>query len=459
MDLDKNDFLEFSTIIFSIIYFFAFTKVGTLAIFGCSIFIYFCVKFFNELGTKLEIRDLMIIIALLQWVVGPVLSYSYFNDDPLYKMSVSEDEYMSYVVPASVLFIAGLYLPIYRKIANEDEKLNQIREIMKYEPNLDLILIGIGVVANLFESSAPSSTTFFFYLLGSLRYIGLYFLLLNDTRQNKLLYIIPILLWLFLHALGDGVFHDLLLWMGFFFLVAAVINKLNLQQKLTYIFLLIFLVLIIQVAKHQYRTEIDRIENTQGRFTSITEKGSVFTNIVQNKLTSPAEIFSSMYLSNNVTRINQGWIIARIMSYTPRIQPFADGETIMDGIYALLPRFLFPDKAIAGGKKNFERFTGKKLRDGTSMNLSVMGEAYANFGTTGGMMFMFTLALFFNLVLGNIYRISDHFPTLILWIPLLFLQVVKAETDFVTVINYLFKACIVVWFIFWTFQKFLKFKF
>ena len=458
MDLDKGAFLEYSVFIVSIVCFFAFTDLGILSIIGCSSFIYFCVKFFDELGSKIEIRDLMIIIALLQWVVGPVLSYSFFPDDPMYHMSVDESEYMGYVVPASLLFIAGLYLPIYRKEKAEDEKLDKIREIMKLQPNLDLILIGVGIFANFAESFTPSSIRFFLYLMGSLRYIGLYFLLLNDTRSNKLFYVIPILMWLFMHAIGEGMFHDMLLWMGFLFLVAALIYKINLVQKMVYFFSLIILVSIVQIAKHEYRKEIGQMESQQGSL-SASQKGSVFSNIVQNKLTSPSDLFSSVYLSYNVTRINQGWIIARIMNYTPKIEPFAEGETIKDGLYALFPRFMFPDKAIAGGKKNFERFTGKHLREGTSMNLSVMGEAYANFGTTGGMMFMFFIAFLFNFVLGQIFRLSDRFPSLILWIPLIFLQVVKAETDFVTVINYLFKACVVVALVFFSFQKLFKFKF
>ena len=38
---------------------------------------------------------------------------------------------------------------------------------------------------------------------------------------------------------------------------------------------------------------------------------------------------------------------------------------------------------------------------------------------------------------------SKKYPTLILWIPILFFQVMKAETDFATVFNYLTKAAII----------------
>ena len=53
-------------------------------------------------------------------------------------------------------------------------------------------------------------------------------------------------------------------------------------------------------------------------------------------------------------RLNQGWIISRIMWHVPEKEPFAEGATIIEALNAtLVPRFLNSDKAIAGGRKNF----------------------------------------------------------------------------------------------------------
>ena len=53
---------------------------------------------------------------------------------------------------------------------------------------------------------------------------------------------------------------------------------------------------------------------------------------------------------NIVVRINQGWIIAKVMDNVPSREPYANGETVKNAIIAsIFPRFVDPDKAIAGG--------------------------------------------------------------------------------------------------------------
>ena len=82
------------------------------------------------------------------------------------------------------------------------------------------------------------------------------------------------------------------------------------------------------------------------------------------------------------------------------------------------------------------------------MDISQVGEAYANFGASGGMIFMLFLGLFFNWIINIISRWGNRYPDLIFWLPLIFLQVVKAETSLVTVLNHLTKAMLVTWFFF-----------
>jgi hypothetical protein len=89
------------------------------------------------------------------------------------------------------------------------------------------------------------------------------------------------------------------------------------------------------------------------------------------------------------------------------------------------------------------------------MDISIMGEAYANYGVNGGVIFMFFLGLFYNFILSRIFIYSVNTPTLILMIPLMFLQVVKAETDFTSSMNYLVKAIMVVFMIYFGLRKML----
>jgi len=244
-------------------------------------------------------------------------------------------------------------------------------------------------------------------------------------------------------------FHEFLLWMGFFFIIVTFIYKINIREKIFYFVGLIMLIVIIQTIKYEFR----------GLMSGFSNKTELFTNLVQKKFIETDDYKSVENRNAFITRINQGWIIARIMSWTPKYEPFAEGETIREGIKAtLLPRILAPNKAFAGGKKYFQRFTGKELSGATSMNLSPLGEAYANYGVVGGAIFMFFFFSLYNLVIFIIFREANKRPTLIFFLPLLFLQVIKAETDLTIVINHLFKASIAVIMLYVGLEKILKLR-
>jgi hypothetical protein len=219
--------------------------------------------------------------------------------------------------------------------------------------------------------------------------------------------------------------------------------KVPMWGKITIISLGLFLVALVQSTKEEYR---------MATWYASSEKSNseIYQEIILSRLSSPSLLFGSGVTQNMGARLNQGWIIARIMHHMPEKLPFVRGETVKSALYAsLLPRFLAPGKAKAGGRANFERFTGTPLPETTSMDISLAGEGYANFGALGGMVFIFLVSLLYNWVIVKVIAISKNHPTLILWIPFLFFQVMKAETDFATVFNYLTKAALVTFMVFY----------
>lgn len=435
----------------SFVGFLFFSHLPFFSVLGITLFIYFSFKFFFEIGTTIEIRDLMIVIALIQWVIGPILKYHYSPHDVFYYMAVSEKEYMDFVFPATLLFIIGLHLPVFSKLNNSQNQIYKIRYLLNKYPNIDLILISVGLILSFIKDFAPESIRFFIYLMSLMRYTGLFFLAIND-RKNKWFIIGFVILLLFIEALRYAMFHELILWLIFLFIFIAYLYKLNNKQKLTYLLPLIVFVVLIQSIKFFFRQEIQTITNT-------FDKAEVFSEMIQKEILGEGNLSTDENIDAAIDRINQGWIVARIINYVPRYEPFANGETIITGIRAaLIPRFLDPDKPKAGGRNYFTRFTGKLISEKTSMGLSPLGEAYANFGSSGGAVFMFLLGLFYNFYLFVLLRLSKKYYSLILWIPLLFIQVIKAETDFVVVLNHLVKASIVVAIIIFSFKKFLNIK-
>ena len=248
-------------------------------------------------------------------------------------------------------------------------------------------------------------------------------------------------------------FHELLLWSCFLLILLFYFNRKSFLFRFAVIFTGFFFAFLIQLVKPDYRAQLGT--NTEdGKYV-------LFFNLVSSKLTGDQPLFSKDVIANNVVRLNQGWIISNVMNYIPAERPYANGQTIKDAVVAsVFPRFLYPDKPTAGGRDNMENYAGITLNEGTSMDISQVGEAYANFGVTGGIIMMFILGLFSNLVITFVEKKTFKYPELILWLPLLYLQVVKAETSLVTVLNHLVKAGLVTWFFFTPYgTKILSYRF
>lgn len=425
------------------------SKLDFLSILGVLLFIFFIIKLFVELGQKIEIRDIIIIMAVLQWIIGPILTYLYYPNDKIYYMAVEQKVYMSFVVPATYAFALGMYFPFKSKKKSSNFYLEGITQFMKQYKNWDLILIFIGIIAGLVIDYVPESLRFVLFLLSGLRFIGLYFLFVSE-RKKKMIWVYLVLGWLAVTALNDSMFHELLLWFGFFIIIVAFITKPKVLKKLIFSFLIIFLVTVIQTVKFSYRQAVS---------IKSSDNIALFYDLVKEQVMSKAYLSSDANVKAGILRINQGWIIARIMYWTPIHEPFANGETIKNAVVAsLLPRVLAPNKVTAGGRTYFKRFTGKDISGNTSMGLGLIGEAYANYGINGGVFFMFVIALVYNIFFVIIYKIAIKHPTLIFFLPLIFLQVVKAEIDFSVILNHLVKATIIVWFFYFSINKFTRIR-
>jgi len=244
--------LIFGAGLFTFVIAFTFLNLTFNSIISISIFAMFSTKFYLELGEKIEIRDIIILIALLQWTIGPLLSYAYIKSDSFYYMVIPESEYMDYVFPASLLFIFGLYFPIGTKKINENEILAKIKDRLSNYPHLDLILIGSGLFSAWIKDSTPVSIRFAFYLLANMRFIGLFILLLGQRPYKWTIFGVIIFLF-FTTTVQEGMFHDFILWGTFIFVVLAFILKFSHQMKILLLASMLFGVVIIQSVKHEFR--------------------------------------------------------------------------------------------------------------------------------------------------------------------------------------------------------------
>lgn len=419
-----------------------FTNLYFMSALGIALFAGVAVKFFEDLGNRIEIRDMIAFMSVMQWVLGPVMAYNVLPYDELYYMAVSEEQYMNYIVPFCFAMILGLYFPLSDDRIVTFDDVDRVKQYIAENPMVGYIFTGVGLTAGFASGFLPRSLTFFLFLLTNLQYVGVYMILMGTSKFKWLLFT-GIMGMATSAAVLQGMFGELIQWFQLSFIIVAIVVRIPMWAKITMISFGMFLVSLIQSTKEEYRMATWYASSTKSN-------SDIYQEIIISRLENPSMLFETGTMQNLGARLNQGWIIARIMNHMPEKLPYVRGETVETALKAaLLPRILAPGKAMAGGRANFERFTGTPLPETTSMDISLAGEGYANFGGFGGCVFIFFVSLFYNWVIVKILSISKKHPSLILWIPFLFFQVMKAETDFATVFNYLTKAALVCWMVFY----------
>jgi hypothetical protein len=403
--------------------------MGFWSLIGLGVFGIVFFHFISSLSKRIAVLELMMLIAGAQWIIGPILEYSNDFKHFKYYMYVSENVYMSYVLPAYAAFCLGI---VYIRKKTDFTFTFEIENLIP----LAIIFVFLGFGSEFLLQFTPSSLKFFVFLLSNLKYIAGLIFFFSTSKKHKV-YFLVIYSYLIYHALSRAMFHDFILWTAFYFMFWAYHKKVS-KIKATSIFLIGFLILsMVQTIKSDYRKVIwaNKDANALQIFTTLIS--SSWENNELNNEENQGEV--------NV-RLNQGWIISSVMFHTPKYEPFAIGETISEAIFAsILPRFLNPMKKMAGGKDNFERFTGLELGQSTSMGISTVGEAYANFGVLGAVLLMFIWGLIVSKVLNKILEIAQNDTLIIVFfIPFIYFQVVKAETEFVVVLNHLIKSSFVV---------------
>lgn len=404
---------------------------------SCAIFLAYTGYFVSLIGRRVIVFELTVFLALLTWLVMPAIFYNYF--DANYRlafiwdkyMKVSSPEYFSYVLPATILMGIGIHIPLSnRKILDRPvECFRAIEQFLSNKPVIGFILIVIGFTSSIVAPYVPATLDFVFYLLSRLSIVGLLYLYFSRLPLKNL--------WLFLGAFGllvqaisTAMFGELIF---ISFLTATLLlstARIPTLLKWGGLVMGLGLILLIQSVKHEYRS-VAWSEGADPIF---------FFRASAERISNPEEVIDPRSMFETAVRLNQGWLVANTMYHVPRNKPYGDGKTIMRSLLAsFVPRVLWRDKPESGGRENIKRFWGMDI-SGYSMNIGVIGEAYANFGRSGGILFMFAYGLMLNLFLSVILGLVRLHPSILLWFPVLFLFPVGTETDLLSTINPLVKV-------------------
>lgn len=390
-------------------------------------------EFVKRMDQGLPLMQVTALLAVLQWLVGPWLAYHIDLDYFIYFMRVDSATYFSFAIPGTAAFVIGL-LAVGVSVRQRALICNMDRTQFV---QLGIILGILGLMGGIAGKLLPGGLAFVFFLVSQLRYVAaLYFVFSGHPLRWVLAgaSVLP----LFTGSAETGLFHHLLLWMGILGCYWYALRRRKLWTTIVTLIFELAAVFIIQGIKKGYR---DKVWNE--------EKGSL-TQEIGDFLATPHAMFSRETLSNAVVRINQGWIISAVLQNVPSSEPYAMGDTVGDAVLAaLIPRLVVEDKASAGGRESFRRFTGLPIADSTSMGISLLGEAYANLGPVGGILVMLLFGGFMSLGYGFCLVWSVKHPTFYFWIPVIFCQSIKAETDLVTVLNHITKGSLVVFGMYW----------
>ena len=385
----------------------------------------------------------------LQMLLGPTFAYNgldiyqYVN----YRMKVPEEVYFEYALPAVICFISGLHINAGR-LKGEQLNQNAIENFVDSSGDLSYWFIGIGFFSSVAAGFFSSELVFIFYLLSSFKFIGAFMLLLSG-KQLKTGAIVLVFGSIVASSLTNAMFHDLLTWMIMIGAVIAIKYKPNMRLKVIVTVGFILLVIVIQQLKGDYRKEA--WGGGEGGLDTFEE--------VYNKKQSEKGVFNFKSLAASNIRINQGFIVTNIMNNVPARVPFANGEELYQILEAaFLPRILAPNKLNAGERTIFMKYSGMRIRQGTSMGLSSIGDAYINFGVLGGCTFMFFLGLFYSFILNSFYYYSKCYPILLLFVPLVFYYPIRPDCELQTILGHVLKSCFLIYLMIQFFKNTFRFS-
>jgi hypothetical protein len=374
----------------------------------------------------------------LQMFVGPTFAYHGLDayQHEVYQMKVPQDVYYTYMIPAITCFIWGLHITA-RKFRGEIIDVKAVSAFVDRAGDLPYYFVAVGFLATVVSVYFSAVFGFVFYLLSSFKFVGAFMLLLG-TRKLKPVVMAVVFGSLVLSTLIGAMFHDLLTWLIMLGAILAIKYKPSTLLKAGAAFGFFFMAVVIQQLKGEYR-KIAWGEEGGG----VDAFGKVYDKKQEEK-----GFLSFESLAESNLRINQGFIITNIMNNVPARIPHENGKQLLQILEAaFLPRFLAPNKLSAGDRTIFMKYSGMFIAPGTSMGLSSPGDAYVNFGTLGGSIFMFFLGLLFSEVLNGFRKYSRYYPVLLLFTPLVFYYPIRPDCELQTALGHLVKSCFLIFLI------------
>lgn len=426
-----------------------------IGIYALTVFMF--IYLIEAIGKRLVILEFIGFSAVLLWLTVPTILKTFDVEllPGMQILAVEENVYYAYAFPGTIALIIGLLLPISKR-TNDLIIISKLENYLKLPQNkyLPLLLLTIGVMGKLIRPFLPASLAFIFHLVSEIIFVATMYSIFVKSSLKILVVLITIFITI-ITVISTGMFNSLVWWSLSIFMIISLRYRYNFLTKLSFAILGLFFILILQLTKLEYRAiawwgqgDSSR-SNTEIFFDALTENVINFNSQLSN-------VGSARIL----IRANQAELSSKVLAHVPFREPYAKGETIFLSLAgSFVPRFLWPDKPKSGGRESMRRFAGVILPDFVSMDIAQLGDGYANFGKTGGIIFLFFYGLFNNILLRRFLYLADQkYPSLLLWCPFIFIQLLKVEVGVETNFNAAIKGAFFVIAIYYLFRKVLKIK-
>lgn len=383
--------------------------------------LYCLTKVVLGLGKRIILPEIISLVAVLEVLFVPVVHYRYAPA----AMPIAEADYFTYALPAVVVLVACLDYFSGRTGDTHRAYFDQIKEYLRGKSLVGFGLIGVGMISSVGMTVAPIEVKNILHLFESLLFVGVLYVVFSDSRQ-KLAAVGLALLTLAYQAVRGGMFGDLIFWAVLYVVVilAGMSFKLPVPVKLGLLLAGFFGMLVIQSIKFEYR------RNTWG-LSADERRGDagLMNDLLVNRMQHLDVLLNPDLLLLFSMRFNQGFYIGQTIGHVPQYEPYANGEVLVNLVAPVVPRLLWPDKPLSNGMANVHRFTPTVLKDGHNVDISPIGEGYANFGRWGGIGFVLLYGTLLGFVYRRVFVLADQTPTVLLWLPKLFFTCMTMETS------------------------------
>lgn len=387
----------------------------TLAIITAQLVSLFQLLFFSS--KEVTFLTLLSSLAILQWLVGPLVYYSDLNPGQVLEitiMQVDSEEYFSYAWPGTLCLVIGL--GIVKLKANIDS----ILLIGTKNSNWMINFIIVGIISSLILPIVPLSLNFIFRVISYLGFVGLFALISkrNKNKKEKNWILISSLLVIF-NSFQQTMFGELIYFSLLTLLMLFYQRRISFKRKLLLFTVVGVFGIFIQLIKMPLR-ELNR-NNSSSTISNISK-------LFNGKILTRSNFSSDPFIAYTIARFNNGAVISYVLDRVPKNVPYARGNTISSAILgSFIPRIIWPTKE-GSGTEMYLKYTGLRF-EGASYGISQLGEGYANFGKSGGIIYMFFLGLVMSTLLYKLIQYSIRHPRYFFFLPVIFLHGIKVETE------------------------------